>query len=126
MAAILNTKRKAPLFHPLLYFKPTNLFLEIRHFDWPQLSVSFNVQDASSLTMQNRAVIKSRGPGIFPSYYKCGPRLLSLGNRRKRDSNEIPRCLIPRLLVVFTRQIEILVTNPAKYACFAGYLAINM
>ena len=45
MAAILNTKRKAPLFHPLLYFKPTNLFLEIRHFDWPQLSVSFNVQD---------------------------------------------------------------------------------
>ena len=126
MAAILNTKRKAPLFHPLLYFKPTNLFLEIRHFDSPQLSVSFNVQDASSLTMQNRAVIKSRGPGIFPSYYECGPWLLSLGNRRKIDPREIPRCLIPHLLVVFTQQLEILVTNPAKYAYFAGYLAINL
>ena len=58
-----------------------------------------------------RAVIKSRGPGISPGYYECGPRLLLLENRRKIELKEIPCCLIPRLLVVFTWQLEILVTT---------------
>ena len=58
-----------------------------------------------------RAVIKSRGPGISPGYYECGPRLLLLENRRKIEPNEIPSCLIPHLLIVFTRQLEILVTT---------------
>ena len=58
-----------------------------------------------------RAVIKSRGPGVSPGYYECGPRLLLLENRRKIEPKEIPCCLIPRLLVVFTRQLEILVTT---------------
>ena len=58
-----------------------------------------------------RAVIKSRGPGISPSYYECGPGLLLLENRRKLEPKEAPRCLIPRLLVVFTRQLEILATT---------------
>ena len=61
----------------------------------------------------SRAVIKSQGPGISLSYYECGPWLLLLENRRKIEPKEIPRCLIPRLLVGFTRQLEIiLVTTP--------------
>ena len=58
-----------------------------------------------------RVVIKSRGPGIFPGYQESGPRLLLLENRRKIEPKEIPSHLIPRLLVVFTRQLEILVTT---------------
>ena len=61
-----------------------------------------------------RAVIKSRGLGISPGYCECGPRLLLLENRRKIELKEIPCCLIPRLLVVFTRQLEILVTTLLK------------
>ena len=38
----------------------------------------------------------------------------------------MPRCLIPCILVIFTCQLGILVTNRAKYAYFAGYLAINL
>ena len=54
-----------------------------------------------------------QGPGISPSYYECAPRLLSSENRRKIEPKEIPSCLIPRLLVGFTRQLEIiLVTIP--------------
>ena len=60
----------------------------------------------------DKAVIKSRGPGIFPSYYERGPQLLAKENRRKIEPKEIPSSLIPRLLVVFTRQLEILVTSP--------------
>ena len=58
-----------------------------------------------------RVVIKSRGLGIFPGYYESGPRLLLLENRRKIEPKEIPSRLIPRLLVLFTRQLEILVTT---------------
>ena len=58
-----------------------------------------------------RAVIKRRGPGISPSYYERLPRLLSKENERKIEPKEIPSCLIPRLVVVFTRQLEILVTT---------------
>ena len=42
---------------------------------------------------------------------ESGPRLLLLENRRKIQPKEIPSRLIPRLLVVFTRQLEILVTT---------------
>ena len=58
-----------------------------------------------------RVVIKSGGQGIFPGYHECGPWLFLLENRRKIEPKEIPSCLIPRLLVVFTRQLEILVTT---------------
>ena len=57
------------------------------------------------------AVSKRRGPGISPSYYEHLPRLLSKENERKIEPKEIPSCLIPCLLVVFTQQIEILVTT---------------
>ena len=62
-----------------------------------------------------KAVIKSRGPGISPGYYECGPRLLLLGNRRKIEPKEVPWGLIPCLLVVFTLQLEILVTTLHVY-----------
>ena len=64
-----------------------------------------------------RAVIKSQGPGISPGYYECGPGLLLLENRRKLEPKETPRCLIPRLLVVSTRQLEIL-GKTLPVACF--------
>ena len=48
--------------------------------------------------------------GFAPSHYERGPWLLSWENRRKIEPKEILSCLIPRLLVVFTRQLEILVT----------------
>ena len=47
--------------------------------------------------------LRARGRGF--------PRLLLLENRRKIEPKEIPSCLIPRRLVVFTRQLEILVTT---------------
>ena len=62
-----------------------------------------------------RAVIKRRGPGISPSYYEGDPRLLSQENTRKIEPKEIPSCLIPCLLVVFTLQLEILVTTLIQY-----------
>ena len=59
----------------------------------------------------SRAVIKRRGLGISPGYYERLPRLLSKENKRKIEPKEVPSCLIPCLLVVFTRQPEILVTT---------------
>ena len=56
-----------------------------------------------------QAVMKSRGPGLSPDYYECSPRLLLLENRRKMEPKEIPSCLIPYILVVFTEQHRILV-----------------
>ena len=61
-----------------------------------------------------RAIIKSQvgeGGGIFPSCYEYGPQLLSLEDRRKIEPKEIPSCLIRHLFVVFTWQLEILVTT---------------
>ena len=58
---------------------------------------------------------KEAEDGVFPSYYKCGPQLLSKENRRKIEPKEIPSCLMPRLLVVFTRQLEILTDIPGTY-----------
>ena len=63
------------------------------------------------LNALNRAVIKRRGPRISPNYYERFPQLLSEENRRKIEPKEIPSCLIPRLLIVFTQQLEILVTT---------------
>ena len=54
-----------------------------------------------------RAVIKRRGPEISPRCYEHGPQLISKENKRKIEPKEIFSCLIPRLLVVFTLQLEI-------------------
>jgi len=72
--------------------------------------LNWNATTRNAFAM-TRAVIKSRGTGIFPGYYECGPGLLLLENRRKLEPKETPRCLIPRLLVVFAQQLEILATT---------------
>ena len=51
------------------------------------------------------------GAGDFPRLLREWPRLLLLENGRKIEPKEIPSRLIPRLPVVFTRQLEILVTT---------------
>ena len=56
-------------------------------------------------------IIKRWGPGISSVYHERGPWLLSKESRRKLEPKEIPSCLISHLLVVFTRQLEILVTT---------------
>ena len=67
------------------------------------------------IIMWSRAVIKSWGLGIFPGFYEHGPRLLSLENRRKIEPKEISSCFFIRhLLVVFARQLEILLTALVK------------
>ena len=47
----------------------------------------------------------------FLRYYEGGPRLLSKENRRKIEPEKTRSCLISHLLVVFTQQLEILVTT---------------
>ena len=51
-----------------------------------------------------RAVTKSRGLGISSGYFYWK-------TEEKQDQKKIPSYLIPLLLVVFTRQLEILVTT---------------
>ena len=77
----------------------------------PRKLTRFPRKRMSNWNLLFRAVIKRRGPGISPSYYERLPRLLSKENERKIEPKEIPSCLIPRLVVVFTRQLEILVTT---------------
>ena len=55
--------------------------------------------------------LSSRGGGWEFSPATNLPRLLLKQNKRKMEPKEIPSCLIPRLLVVFTWQVEILVTT---------------
>ena len=59
--------------------------------DRQRLALTFESVDST-------VVIKSRGPGISPGYYECGPWVLLLKNRRKIEPNEIHSCLIPCLL----------------------------
>ena len=77
----------------------------------PPISNLTNWEDLVVAYRWSRVVIKSRGPGIFPGYKESGPQLLLSENRSKIEPKEIPRHLIPHLLVVFTRQLEILVTT---------------
>ena len=56
------------------------------------------------------------GAGYFPRLPLVWPnRLFLWGNRRKIEPKEIPSCLIPHLLVVFTWWVEILVTTLSFY-----------
>ena len=58
-----------------------------------------------------RSVVKEPGTGDFSRLLREWPRLLLLENRRKIERKEISSRLIPRLLIVFTQQLEILVTT---------------
>ena len=101
----------------VLLCRPRQQTCHCKGQDWPchpdtLLSNSVTIKGS----VNTRFVIKSREPGISPGYYECGPRLLLWENRRKIEPKEIPSCLIPRLIVVFTRQLEILVTTLKYYS----------
>ena len=75
--------------------------------------------DSLALVLASRAVIKCGGPGAGgpppPATMNLPPpphppTQISEENRRKKEPNKIPSCLIPHLLVVFTWQLEILLT----------------
>ena len=66
-------------------------------FSLPRMSAS--LIDSLALVLAPRAVIKSRGVGISPSYYEHGALLLSLENRRKIEPKEVRSCLIPCYLL---------------------------
>ena len=55
--------------------------------------------------------LRAGGRGFSPATKRVAPQLLLVENRRKIEPKEIPSRLIPRLLVVFTRQLETLVTT---------------
>ena len=62
------------------------------------------------MNCNSRALIKGRVLGISFGFHEYGPLLLPQENRRKIEPKEIPSCLIPHLLVVFTWQLEISMT----------------
>ena len=56
-----------------------------------------------------------RGPGVSLGYYVCDPRLFLNRTNIHVTLKEIASSFIPRLLVVFTRQVQILVISLIKY-----------
>ena len=77
------------------------------------------ILERKCIPCKRRAVFKSRGPGICAGPYECGPWLPSLGDRRKIEPQEISSRLIPCLVVIFTAQLEILVTTLKPLAWFS-------
>ena len=57
-----------------------------------------------------------QGCHFSPATKRVAPATF-IGNRRKIEPKEIPSHLIPRLLVVFIRQLEILVTTLQVCVC---------
>ena len=55
--------------------------------------------------------LRAGSRGFSPATKRVAPGQFFWENRRKIEPKEIPSRLIPRLLVVFTRQLEILVTT---------------
>ena len=58
-----------------------------------------------------RAVIKRRRPGFPPPTTNVGPGYFHRKIEKKIEPKEIPSSLIPRLVVVSSWQLEILVTT---------------
>ena len=94
-----------------------NSFLTLQHFwatdvnrKWTFCIIGqwFGWNSWAGLLLRARA-------GDFPRLLREWSRLLLLENRRKIEPKEIPSRLIARLLVVFTRQLEILVTTLLGY-----------
>ena len=90
-------------------FYKGNCYITLGILNWPNFLSTYPLPqcDCFPITSTHRAVIKSRGPGISLGYYECGHGFFW----RKIEPKEIPSCLIPRLLVLFTQQLEILVTT---------------
>ena len=86
------------------------LVLFLCHGLVPRKVVKFNpgLSQILSKVFLSRAIIKSQRPGISPGYLECGPSYFHWKKEEKIKPNEISSCLISRLLVVFTGQLEIL------------------
>ena len=86
---------------PVSFYKG-NYYTVLGILNWQNFLSTYPLSQYDHLPIMSthRVVIKSWGPGISPGYFW-----------RKIEPKEIPSCLIPRLLVIFTQQLEILVTN---------------
>ena len=78
----------------------------------------FNPRFPSKLKGLSAQSLTARGPGISPGHYEHNSRLLSLGTKEKNPKG-LPSCLIPRLLISYTQQLEILGT---ALGCVTGIL----
>ena len=67
--------------------------------------------------MENRAVIKSRGLGISPGYYECGPHLFLMENKGKLEPKETFLFDSPPTCCIYpaTRNLN---DNPGKCAIY--------
>ena len=63
-----------------------------------------------SVFLATRAVVLGRGPGNSLVTMKVTPDYFHKKKGRKVGPQQIPSCLIPALLVVFTQKLEILAT----------------
>ena len=64
-------------------------------------------------------------PGFFPADMNVGPGYFHWKIEKKTKQIEFANCLIPSLLVVFTRQLEILVTTLVEIPFLGSVLLIN-
>ena len=62
-----------------------------------------------------RLSLRAGGRGFSPATKRVAPGYFYWKIEEKIEPKEIPSRLIPRLLVVFTRQLEILVTTLQYY-----------
>jgi len=69
------------------------------------------------LVLDDRALIKRWEQGISPDYYEKLKKL-------KMEANGIPSCLILSLLIVFTWQLEILLTTENQF-CNYTYIILH-
>ena len=95
--------------YPVLTLIITSFDLSLTYWVWTPVQKRYNVMCVPHGCHQKA------GAGNFPRLLRTLPRLLSWGNWRKIEPKEIRSRLIPRLLVVFTRQLEILVTVLVPY-----------
>ena len=63
--------------------------------------------------------------GFFPADMNVGPGYFHWKIEKKIEQIEFANCLIPSLLVVFTRQLEILVTTLVEIPFLGSVLLIN-
>ena len=81
------------IFNKAIIITPLCLLLDMR-------MIIANSVLHTSLAIYQRAVTKSQGLGMFPSYYEyAGAPATFIGNKRKTEPKELPFCTIPLLLI---------------------------
>ena len=89
------TKASWEMFRLILQTREITLVEAERHNHGETTLIYLRIENPSVYSLSCRVVIKSRGPGIFPGYYECGPPLISLENKIKIEPEEsFQRCLI--------------------------------